>query len=302
VTIEGVSHLYQALYTAIEANDAQTFNDLVQQHRADIRAQIESWATVPAAIRTDQKAVTRYAQSLMAIAQALEAIGEPALMERLVGPDETNSVVQWQRRLSHAQALSAAGEYAASDSQLEQVLAEMEGATGTAVVNLRPKILGRLGFNALHEQDHAAALNYTARAYDACLAAEDEEGIVAYYENLMSLRVIQALDAEPERGQRLLDVRRLIARAQDSADAGRYHASINMLSQALSVIQSQNDDELFRALLPKIYGLLGFNEYKLGNSAKAREHSALALKESETIGDMDGVRIYTANLEAINRC
>jgi hypothetical protein len=73
-------------------------------------------------------------------------------------------------------------------------------------------------------------------------------------------------------------------------------------SHALDVVQSQSHDELFRVLLPKIYGLLGLNEFKLGNAAKAREHTAVALRESEIVRDLDGVRIYTANLKAINEC
>ena len=300
MTIEGASHLHQALYDAIKSNDAATFNSLARQHFAEILEQFDAWTTIPAAIRADQNAASEYVQSLVDIAQAFESAGEPALMERLIGPEETNPIVRWNRRLLHAQALSEAGKYEDSNSQLIQILSEMEGATGTAVVNLRPKILGRLGYNALHERNYTAALDYNIQAHDASLDAGDEEGIVTYYENMMSLRVIQVLDADPERGQRLLDVRRLILRAQNSADAGRYLASIDLLSQALSIMQTQNEDELFRAMLPKINGLLGFNEYKLGDKVKAREHIALALNHAKTIGDVDGVRIYSANLEAIN--
>lgn len=299
--IEGASQLHQALYAAIEANDVEALNSLIQSHFDDVVAEFPSWTRVPAEIRADQNAASRYVQSLIAIAQVFEAAGEPSLIERLVGPEETNPIVQWNRRLSHAQALSDAGDYAESDRQLEDMLAEMEAATGPAVEHLRPKILGRLGFNALHEQDYATALDYTAQAYDGCVASDDEEGRVAYYENLMSLQAIHALDAEPACGQRLLDLRRLVVRAQDSTDSGRYQAGIELLYKALSLIQSQHNDRRFQALLPKVYGLLGFDEYKLGGTAKAREYTARALKESETIEDMDGVRIYAANLEAIDR-
>ncbi len=300
VTIEGASPLHQALYTAIKANDANTFNNLVRHNFAKIVKEFNSWTKVPAETRADQNATSQYVQSLLAIAQAFEAAGEPALIEQLVGPDETNPIVQWNHRFSHAKALSESGKYADSNSQLKKILAEMEGAIGTAVVNLRPKVLGGLGFNALHERNYSVALDYIAQAYSACLISKDEEGLVAYYDNLMSLHVIQALNTEPELGQRLLGVRQLIARAQDLADSGCYQASINKLSQALSVIQSQSNSELFRALLPKTYGLLGFNEYKLGNVERAREFSTLALNESEAIGDVDGVRIYTVNLEVID--
>jgi hypothetical protein len=116
----------------------------------------------------------------------------------------------------------------------------------------------------------------------------------------MSLRLIRVLDVDPDRGHRLLEVHRLVGRAQDSADAGRYQASITTLSAALSTIQASDNDELLQPLLPKVYGLLGFDEHKLGHPAQAREHIALALRESEAMGDADGVRVYSAGLETID--
>jgi len=296
MTIEGTSPLYQAFRAAFDANDADTFNKLIQQHLNDILAEFSSWQKVPAAISTDEAAASLYIHCLIAIAQAADALGEPALIEKLVGP-----IGQWNRRLSHAEALSNAGEYAESNSQLQKVLNEMEGATGNAIVQFRPKVLGWLGFNALHEQEYAVALDYMSQAHEAKMDAKDEEGLTVYYENLMMLRVIDALHADPERGQRLLAARRLVAQAQDLTDTGRYQASINLLSQAHSMIQSHSDDELLHALLPKIHGLLGFDEYKLGNTEKAEEHTTLAQKESEALGDTEGIRIYSANLEWINK-
>jgi tetratricopeptide (TPR) repeat protein len=296
MTIEGTSPLYQALSAAFDANDARTFNKLIEQHLNDILAEFSSWQKVPAAISTDEAAASRYIHCLIAIAQAADALGEPALIEKLVGP-----IGQWNRRLSRAQALSDAGEYAESNNQLREVLAEMKGATGNAIVNLRPTILGRLGFNALHEQEYAAALDYMSQAYEASTDAKDEEGLALYYENLTILRVIDALHTDPERGRRLIAARRLVAQAQDLTDTGRYQASINLLSQADFIIQSQGEDELLRALLPKIHGLLGFDEYKLGHTGKAEEYTALAQQESAALGDTDGIRIYSANLEWINK-
>jgi hypothetical protein len=56
VTIEGASQLHQALYTAIEAKDAETLNSLIQQYFADIMTEFGSWTTVPVSIRADQNA------------------------------------------------------------------------------------------------------------------------------------------------------------------------------------------------------------------------------------------------------
>lgn len=41
-------------------------------------------------------------------------------------------------------------------------------------------------------------------------------------------------------------------------------------------------------------------EHKLGRVAESREHTLPALKESESVGDSEGVRIYAANLKAID--
>ena len=115
----------------------------------------------------------------------------------------------------------------------------------------------------------------------------------------MSLRCIAALAAEPELGRHLVEIRRLIGRAQDSTDAGRYRASRELVAQALALAEEREhrEHELVRALLPKIYGLQGFNAHKLGDPAEARRLTTLALDASKTMEDVDGIRIYGANLE-----
>jgi hypothetical protein len=300
MTLKGASELHQAFNAAIEAKDANALNSLLAQHFDDVIAQFDSWSTIPVEIRQDQNAAMAYGRSLLAIAQVFEAAGEPALIERLTGDDETNPINVWNRKLSNAQALSEAGQYEQSTEKLKEVLAELNTSTGTGVTNLRPKVLGRLGYNALNINDYASALDYTSQAHEASVAAADEEGIVAYYENLVSLQAINILEADPERGKRLLNLRRLIVRAQDSADAGRYQASLTQLSDAVSIIESDSSDNLFESLKPKVYGLLGFNEYKLTNVTKAREHTALALERSKKLGDVEGIRIYSSNLELID--
>ena len=112
--------------------------------------------------------------------------------------------------------------------------------------------------------------------------------------------MIRALDRDPDRGQRLLALRRQIARAQDSADAGRYRASIATLAACRADVQAQADDALVRAHLPKVLGLLGSNEHRLGNPARARELTALALREATAVGDPEAIRIYAANLALID--
>ena len=300
MTIEGASPLHQALYDAIAARDADAFNALVRERLEEVLAAFEGWARVPPAIRANEAAVGRYVDSLMAIARTFDAIGVPDLLQRLMGPAETNPIVQWQHRAAEAQSRSDGGEYVESSRLLQGILEEIDEVTGSAVVELRPKILGRLGFNALHMEQYAAAVDYTAAALEAATAAGDREGMVTYFGNLQSLRVVQAVLTDPERGERILTTRRLIARAQTATDGGRYRASLDLLSQAEAAGADAGEDELVQALQPKIAGLRGFNEHRLGDAASARRHTTDALERSRATGDLEGVRIYTANLAALD--
>lgn len=299
MSLQGASPLHAEFHAAIEANDMAALNGLLQAHRQEVVEQFGSWLNVPAAIRSDKAAASRYVESLIRIARLFDHVGVPSLLQSMLGEDKDNPIVRWKRRLSNAQALSKGGEHGASDAELGAVLHEMEGATGNVVDDLRPKVLGTLGSNALDRGEYAAALDFMQRAHDACVASGDEAGRVAHYENLMSLRVIDALANAPAQGQRAVQVRRLVARAQDAADAGRYEASRQRLAEALSVIEGHPGDALLAALSPKVLGLMGFDEHRLGNAARARECTARALTGAEAVGDMESVRVYRANLDAL---
>ena len=299
--VDGASPLQQALFDAIEARDADAFNSLAQRYRDAIASEFPSWLKVPESIRADPQAADRYVHTIFTIAQTFANAGVPSLLEQLTPRDETNPIVIWKRRAAEAQSLSEAGEYEASSAALLAILAEIETATGTAVENLRPKLLGRLGFNALHQNDCQAALDFTARAYEAGRAAADLEAMASYYENLQSLRLIAAIDHDPERGNRVLQLRRIVVRAQDAADAGRYRASLEALDAAVEMHSTADSDPLVEALMPKIIGLRAFNHLKLGQADQARRHTTSALERARALGDSEGVRIYSANLEVLDR-
>ncbi len=238
------------------------------------------------------------------VAGANASADDGSLRDQLPVLNTNNPIAQWEHRLVHAQSLSETGDYEGSNTVIDAILAAMEGVTSSAITNLRPKILGSRGYNALYLKAYAAALDFNTQAYNASVVAGDNEGMLAYYDNLMSLRVIDALATDPSRAQLALEVRRRIARAQHSADGGRYQASVEVLLQALADVPNAGvpnvDDVLIQPLLPKLHGLLGFCEFKLGNRERAREHTALALKQSEIVGDADGIRIYAANLSTID--
>ena len=300
MSLEGASPLHQALYAAIEARDADAFNAIVREHGSGLLDQFRSWTKVPQAVRANRAATARYVDSLVTIARLFEANGEPRFMQQITGPDDTNPALVWERSAAEAQALSEAGEYAASSAQLEKLLAEMAGASGNVVDNLKPKILGTLATNALHLRDFDNALTYNERAYQACAEVGDQEGLVAYYGNLQSLRLIARLKTDPAGSERLLAMRRLVCRAQDLADAGRYSVSLSVLDGVLPEVTAGGADEGARALRPKVHGLVGFNEYRLGNKTRAREQIALALQSAKDCSDLDGARIYTVSIQTLD--
>jgi len=300
VTIKGASNLHQKFYDALEKEDFDALEKLLDKHGEEVIEQFKSWTTLPESIRGDDEATTRYGESLVAIAQLFAHAGVPALMEQLAGPDEENRIVQWNQAIGQAQLLSEMGQYAESTAQLKVILADLQGARGGIVADLRAKLLGSLGQNAMRLGDYAVAVSYSQQALEVCRESGDEAGQFAYYDNLMVVQAIRALHEEPDRGRRLADVRRLVSRAQDAADGGRYKASLEEVSRVLAMIESAGEDQLLHALVPKVLGLMGFNEHKLGMSEEALDHTEAALELSRELGDVEGIRIYSANVAILD--
>jgi hypothetical protein len=220
------------------------------------------------------------------IAELLARMGHPEPMRRLTGGD--NPIPRWQRAHAHASRLNDTGEREEAARLLRSVLDEMEGATGTAITELRPKVHGLLGTVRFHQGDLAAARHHTAIALAECRAAGDLDGVRTYTENLA------LLDAVPDDGP-AAGRRERVARAQDLSDATRYRASIDLLHEVLAELDAGDP------LRAKACGLLGLNLYRLGDLPGARRWTAEALEACRRHGDEHGITIYTENLAVIDR-
>jgi hypothetical protein len=287
--------LLAALRDASARRDEAALVALANAHAAEILEHFGRWLTVPEEIRADAAAVQAWAEPLVLLAQMFEASGYPQLMQRLQGG--VGDVLQrWESELARAERYVAAGHYAQVSPLVEPLLPELERAGGPAVDALRARACALLARVQVEQGEHAGGEAWMQRALAAAVAAEDYASIRRYRSDLRVMRVIAAAGREDGEGQDLLRLRAAIAAAQALSDAARFAES----NATLGALQAQAD---YAALLPefagKIHGLLGLNCARLGDYAAAREHTAQALEHCRRDADLDGVRIYEANLQHI---
>src|SRR5688500_9174282 len=103
---EHPGQLREALFAAAAKGDTARLDELCRARGELIAANFPVWHTVPEPLRSDRRAVQRYAESLMAIAQAFaRAGGDSSLLERLFGPVDDNPLTRWDEKLTEARGL-----------------------------------------------------------------------------------------------------------------------------------------------------------------------------------------------------
>lgn len=259
-----------------------------------------SWTRVPESIRDDREALDQYVHRLVLVARLLDARGHPGPLRSLDGGRDDNPMYRWREMFAQSEALAGAGRYAESLDVLSSFLSELDRVSGSGVDDVRPKIFGAIGSVWFRAGDVGQALVWTERALEACLAQGDSEGIATYRENLQVLEALHLPAVDPEAGARLLECRRLIVAAQSASDRFDYAESNQALGDALA-IAAAGDDRLRANFTGKIYGLRGWNHHYLGDDAAARADTEQALAECRAASDLNGVRIYTANLKFLSR-
>jgi tetratricopeptide (TPR) repeat protein len=295
VTMDADS-LRERLFEAIAQRDGETFRALCSEHRAVIREQFGAW-TMQLGTLTDEAAMQAWAHGLMVTAQYFAATGEPALLNSITGGDD-NPLEVWPAAYAEAYQRYQSGDYQGSTDRLLAVLPDLEGARGNMVDKLRPKVYGLLGSSALRAGDCVSALDFTKKALAECRRIDDRQGVWTYTQNLRMVEAVQeALDGDgtPSASARL---RSQIAQAQDLSDDLWYAESSALLQEALvalGALPAAVADEY----LGKIHGLLGLNAFREGDLEQAEARTGLALETCQRVGDAEGVRIYTFNLDYI---
>lgn len=181
-TLAGTA-LRDALLAAAGAKDYGTFATLYNANRPAIRAEFPQWLKCPAEIRGDTPATQRYCEGLLFIARVFQDKEDDTLFNALVRPED-NPIARWREDMATADRLIEEGSPGDAVTLLEATLRDVERGQGTAVDELRPRILGRMGIARFRAGDWQGGAENTRRAMALCESAGDEEGVRAYTSNL----------------------------------------------------------------------------------------------------------------------
>lgn len=188
--------LREALFGAVAAGDGRRVEALCRARRGVISAQFPVWRKVPEAVRHDPRALERYAQGLMATAEAFQRLwGDGSLFERLVGRPEDNPIMEWNRRLDGARALMEELRFAEAKEQLTNLLIDVRDLQQGGATCLPAMTHGVLGECFFGTGDVGGARSHFERALALCREFRDVEGVLAY---LAALVEVHRYLGEPE--------------------------------------------------------------------------------------------------------
>jgi len=176
--------LRDALFDAVAGSSPRHFYELLTSQLERIVALFPTWKILPPAVQSDVSRAKWWCQGAIGVAAAVAELGDRSLMAQLEVPPDQNPVIQWQQSFLAAETDAANGEYSSAISKLEQILEEMEGATGTAIDDLLPKIYGLLGTVNHRAGNREQAHHFTVKAKIYCERTGDHEGAQIYARNL----------------------------------------------------------------------------------------------------------------------
>lgn len=180
--------LRQALFSAIEARSGWRLGRLCRQYHEEIVREFPQWKTVPEAIRHELAEVDRYAQRMAALADYfVRARRDPRLWQQLTGPEESNPIVQWPKRLQQALRLMEETRFREAIALLSDTLIDygpLQDFRGNLVADCLAKTYGHLGYCHFQVGGAEKALAPQAKALDLCQQHGDAEGTIAYLGNL----------------------------------------------------------------------------------------------------------------------
>jgi hypothetical protein len=291
--------VFRLLSDAVARNDGDAFVALCQQHARTIIDHFGSWRTVPESMRDDAEIVARRGNTLIKVAQLFEQSGHPGLMALLVGNDDDNPLLQWERAGLEVQRLAKIGDPRQGLAAATALLASIEasGASGPGFLSNRAKARGVQAMLLVKLGRYEEAREAVEAALADCVQAGDEDGVTVYRRNLATL------DSEhptlPGRSDLEIAILEQVQLAQRRTDLRRYRASNALIEKLLAT--SGEAAPIIERLRPHLLARSGFNEFKLGHLDAARERITAARDACRADQDEEGVEVYEENLAAIER-
>ena len=174
-----------ALFGAVLSGKGRELDRLCRTHRDAIAQHFPAWQKPPEELRSNPEAMQRYVNGLIGVAQFFaDSLGDASLIERLMGPPESNPLVQWQNRLAEARELMDGLRYAEATQALSDLLIDVRELKGSGADRYQPITLGYLGECYFHQGEPARALPHLEQALRLCEQSGDGAGVAAYLDSL----------------------------------------------------------------------------------------------------------------------
>ena len=246
-----------------------------------------TWRVVPEPIRDDTEnasIVTR--ERSCKVARLFEHVDHPELMALLVGDEQSNPMLEWDRALLDLKRQAKMGDPRDGLSAAAALVASLQtsGVSGPGLLSARAQVRGVQAELLVQLGRYDEARTATERALADCAQAGDREGVRVYTSNLawldsQRLALRDDIDFEIE----ILEQMRLALRR---TDLGRYEASNAVLEKLLA--RSGAAAPIVERLRPHLQGRIGFNEFKLGHLDAARERVTAARDGCLAVHDEEG--------------
>lgn len=181
------NELSDVLFYAAAAGDKEGFNRTCRVYTERIVGEFKIWLKAPEAVRADPKAVPRYEQGMIAVAQWFARNGAPQLWEALQGEGRDNPILRWQDRFGEADRLKTQGRFAQAIEILKNLAEDMSKCRGNAVERYLPMVHGSLSESFFRSGHLDPAYEATRAALDGCQRSGDTRGLIAYCGNLAEI-------------------------------------------------------------------------------------------------------------------
>lgn len=127
--------LRDVLFDAVETGDKEGFDRTCRGNRLRILSEFKAWlkAQEPDTLRADPKALARYGEGLIAVAEWFARNGAPQLQVAIEGQGRDNPILRWRDRFSEADRLKAQGRFSEAIEILDDLAKDMSKCRGSAV-------------------------------------------------------------------------------------------------------------------------------------------------------------------------
>ena len=179
--------LRDALVDAHARQDAERLQYLFNHYTPQIKRDCLSWTKCPDERTHDRAAVQEYINALGWLCEVMKSNGDSRLYDALVGGEDDNPLLRWDRVLDDAQAATESAEpddFDRAIDRLENILIETRELRGPGMEKYVPITHGRLGILTFGRGRVELARGHFETALRLCREYRDDDGVRAYLNSL----------------------------------------------------------------------------------------------------------------------